>query len=1051
MPSVIDLRRERFSPSLNVGDTRRLRFTAASGSGPLASVAVWLGAWSDLDSSTGATVVSGVPDGQDYLLDLTGPATSTPLRLVLNGAVAGVGLLRGSLRPSDDNVPATVTVTDGDALTVVVTVVPGGGGGGAGLSDANPAALGATAAPGTGVLASRDDHVHPRPTPGDIGAATAAQGATADSAVQPGGLAPVATSGAYADLSGRPAIPDSPDDIGAEVAGAAAVVAGDLTAHEAETTGVHGLAGLLAGKVDASSPRLGPDPTALPDGRMQVTASGLWVERDAGQVRTALGLGDAATRNVGVGAGTVASGDAPPNLHASSHADGGTDEITVAESQVTGLTAALAAKAAVADLTSTERLGGTAPRAGNKVTDWLGLIDASATTPVDVVCIGDSFGTINGRDSWPWLLERLLATLPPTNQPIPTQGWAAATGITGGSFDTMTGSANTSTTGGQGCTLATGNTATIVATATTGITVYYRDAASAGNLIVRDGVGGTVLGTVDADTGVPGLKRWTSASLASGNRTYQLEASAGSVVVDAAYAHHGNRTTGVRVLNASRSGATTADYVSTPARGLDLISVASTAGTLGLVVIGTGTNDGGGGAANLEALVTAVRAVDPDVPICCWVPYVGSIQTGAAMAARLAKAIELGLIVASGATLLPDAQVRWTSGDAIHPLTAAQKLIAEQMFLALSGDPIGRLLRLLRETVLPLTGGTLTGDLTVPSLITNSSVRVGADSYMVRPGAGRFGFHGSVVDLFTGVFGARLDFRTWATKETTDPAAPAADEALVYARDNGSGSTQIVARFSSGSPAVIAEQGLAVPAHSHPTADLNAGTLAVARGGTGLTTSDLTGQAGKTVRVNPGETGYEVAAAPTSPPPPMTAGAYGVPWSTLASNSSGHTTQVTLADYWYVGAVFPAYRDLTITTLRMRVTTAGAAGCTTRLAIYQLPSSGQIDGTMTLVSDCGTIPTDTSAPVTLTLSSLSVPLTAGSSYAFAFCSSLGVSFWRSAWQPTTGPSTATFGSEMVYAAFVAAPYGAAPATLTASAAPSGTETGWRTFVTARWT
>jgi hypothetical protein len=42
-------------------------------------------------------------------------------------------------------------------------------------------------------------------TPGDIGAATAAQGALADSAVQPGDLAAVATSGAYGDLSGTPA------------------------------------------------------------------------------------------------------------------------------------------------------------------------------------------------------------------------------------------------------------------------------------------------------------------------------------------------------------------------------------------------------------------------------------------------------------------------------------------------------------------------------------------------------------------------------------------------------------------------------------------------------------------------------------------------------------------------------------------------------------------------------------------------------------------------------------------------------------------------------
>lgn len=40
----------------------------------------------------------------------------------------------------------------------------------------------------------------------DVGAATTAQGALADSAVQPGDLAAVATSGAYADLSGKPTL-----------------------------------------------------------------------------------------------------------------------------------------------------------------------------------------------------------------------------------------------------------------------------------------------------------------------------------------------------------------------------------------------------------------------------------------------------------------------------------------------------------------------------------------------------------------------------------------------------------------------------------------------------------------------------------------------------------------------------------------------------------------------------------------------------------------------------------------------------------------------------
>lgn len=43
-------------------------------------------------------------------------------------------------------------------------------------------------------------------TPADIGAATTAQGSLADSAVQPGDLATVATTGAYSDLSGLPTL-----------------------------------------------------------------------------------------------------------------------------------------------------------------------------------------------------------------------------------------------------------------------------------------------------------------------------------------------------------------------------------------------------------------------------------------------------------------------------------------------------------------------------------------------------------------------------------------------------------------------------------------------------------------------------------------------------------------------------------------------------------------------------------------------------------------------------------------------------------------------------
>jgi hypothetical protein len=73
---------------------------------------------------------------------------------------------------------------------------------------------------------------------------------------------------------------------------------------------------------------------------------------DPAAARDALELGGAATLEVGTGAGTVAAGDdsrltgpRPPTAHAASHSDGGSDEVTLAQAQVTGLVAVLAAKA----------------------------------------------------------------------------------------------------------------------------------------------------------------------------------------------------------------------------------------------------------------------------------------------------------------------------------------------------------------------------------------------------------------------------------------------------------------------------------------------------------------------------------------------------------------------------------------------------------------------------------------------------------------------------------------------------------------------------------
>jgi hypothetical protein len=42
--------------------------------------------------------------------------------------------------------------------------------------------------------------------------------------------------------------------------------------------------------------------------------------------------------------------------------------------------------------------------------------------------------------------------------------------------------------------------------------------------------------------------------------------------------------------------------------------------------------------------------------------------------------------------------------------------------------------------------------------------------------------------------------------EQTDPAAPAANNGIVYTRDNGSGKTQLCVRFATGAVQVIATE-----------------------------------------------------------------------------------------------------------------------------------------------------------------------------------------------------------------------------------------------------
>jgi len=197
MTDQMDLRTQASDVLAHPGDTQAVSIAAADGE-PAITVApvVWWGdPGADFDAqgtSTAVTTTAHPTLDDTWVLPVTGPAAGARVfgRIVVGGAVAASLVLRGSSTTRRGSLSVSSVLLGRNDTTILLSALGSwsGGGGGAGLSDANPAALGATAAPGTGVLASRDDHVHPRPTPGDIGAATAAQGATADSAVQPGDL-----------------------------------------------------------------------------------------------------------------------------------------------------------------------------------------------------------------------------------------------------------------------------------------------------------------------------------------------------------------------------------------------------------------------------------------------------------------------------------------------------------------------------------------------------------------------------------------------------------------------------------------------------------------------------------------------------------------------------------------------------------------------------------------------------------------------------------------------------------------------------------------------
>jgi len=149
-------------------------------------------------------------------------------------------------------------------------------------------------------------------TPADIGAATSAQGTKADTAVQPGSLATVATSGAYTDLTGKPTLGNAASlnvgtTTGTVAAGDDARIASSVPS--TRTVAAHPLSSnvaITASDIGAATSAQGTkaDTAVQPGSLATVATSGAYTDLTGKPT-----LGNAASLNVGTTTGTVAAGD----------------------------------------------------------------------------------------------------------------------------------------------------------------------------------------------------------------------------------------------------------------------------------------------------------------------------------------------------------------------------------------------------------------------------------------------------------------------------------------------------------------------------------------------------------------------------------------------------------------------------------------------------------------------------------------------------------------------------------------------------------------------
>lgn len=326
--------------------------------------------------------------------------------------------------------------------------------------------------------------------------------------------------------------------------------------------------------------------------------------------------------------------------------------------------------------------------------NWFTALDSADTTPANIVVIGDSIASLGtlGGEKLPFphklgeIFNRRLFDKSATDQWVyaKTDGVTPQVTTPGG-----TAGGNSVGTGAWSSVMTNGQTAQHTA-AMDGISVFYTKQPGGGNLEVRDGAGGTLLGTIDTSgSSTKAGYRWDSSALTLGTHTIEIT-SVGNTIFEAVFVHNGTLSKGVRVYIAAHGGFTTTSFNSNSKLALDLIDNEQP----DLVILTTGTNDDPGNIdSRVRTLVTNVKGVYTG-DIALWVPYTSSYFTSAEAGLLRIIAADENLAVIDSELFIGDIDQAGLTQDNIHPNSGGAALIASQIYSVIGADPQGTAMRM---------------------------------------------------------------------------------------------------------------------------------------------------------------------------------------------------------------------------------------------------------------------------------------------------------------------------------------------------------------------